>query len=199
MEALVRTVKRGLRYAAHGQRLTAAEYLTVSYEVANMVNERPIGYKPSADSELTIFTPNSLLLGRSSAKNPGQWLPPAENLKSRFQLVVSVADLFWKRWCELYAPSLVRQSKWYRQGENLKEGDIVIVCDSNHLRGEYRLARVKDVFPGIDGKVRKVSLAYKNFKAGEKISEYNGARDTIITRAVQRLALLVPEDTGTEE
>ena len=198
VEALVKTVKRCLAYAVNERRLTAAEYLTVSYEVANMVNERPIGYKPSSDSDLNIFTPNSLLLGRSSARNPGEWLPPADNLKTRFQLVTAVADTFWKRWCELYAPSLIRQNKWCGAGRNLKPDDVVLVSDRNLLRGKYRLARVLEVYPGVDGQVRKVSLAYKNFAPGEAMSEYKGVGDTVITRAVQRLALLVPESTTSE-
>ena len=47
---------------------------------------------------------------------------------------------------------------------------------------------------GNDGNIRRVRLSYRNFKIGEPVSEYSGAQDTIITRAVQRLALLVSED-----
>ena len=56
------------------------------------------------------------------------------------------------------------------------------------------MARVIEVFPGIDGNVRKVRLCYKNFRTGEPLSSYAGAPDTKITRAVQRLALIVGED-----
>ena len=42
-ESMVKTVKKCLQFAVHSQRLTPAEYLTISYEIANLVNERPIG------------------------------------------------------------------------------------------------------------------------------------------------------------
>ena len=41
-EAMVKTVKKCLQFAIHSERLTPAEYLTVAYEIANLVNERPI-------------------------------------------------------------------------------------------------------------------------------------------------------------
>ena len=60
------------------------------------------------------------------------------------------------------------------------------------------MGKVKETFPGRDGQVRRVSLTYKNFKPGEAISHYQGAPDTEVTRAVQRLALLVPVDKEDE-
>ena len=95
---------------------------------------------------------------------------------------------------ELYAPALVVQRKWHTATRNLCPGDVVIVADKNTLRGDYRLALVQDVFPGEDGKVRKVTVKYKSYRTGEKVHEYRGARDTVVSRAVQRLALVVPVD-----
>ena len=95
---------------------------------------------------------------------------------------------------ELYAPALEVQRKWHTATRNLCPGDVVIVADKNTLRGDYRLALVQDVFPGEDGKVRKVTVKYKSYRTGEKVHEYRGARDTVVSRAVQRLALLVPVD-----
>ena len=63
------------------------------------------------------------------------------------------------------------------------------------LKGNYKLAEVVETFPGPDGKVRKVSLRYKNFKPGESASVYKGALDTVVIRAVQRLALIVPSES----
>ena len=70
----------------------------------------------------------------------------------------------------------------------------MIVADKNTLRGDYRLALVQDVFPGEDGKMRKVTVKYKSHRTGENVHEYRGARDTVVSRTVQRLALLVPVD-----
>ena len=70
----------------------------------------------------------------------------------------------------------------------------MLVTDSNQLGKKYRLARVHKVFPSADGQVRRVALCYKNYKVQGKAIEYTGGGDTIITRSVHRLALLVPVD-----
>ena len=193
VEALVKTVKKSLHFGIHSQRLTPAEYLTVAYETANMVNERPIGFRPTPDSPINILIPNALLLGRSSARCPSNIMPSCGSLKTRLQVVQAATDDFWIRWTELYAPSLVKQTKWFNPQKNLKRGDIVLVAESG-LKGSYKLARVIEANIGKDRHVRSAKLAYKNFKVGEPVSEYSGAHDTIITRAIQKLALLVPEE-----
>ena len=104
-----------------------------------------------------------------------------------------MVENFWKRWTESYAPTLLVQCKWHTERRNLRP-DVVIVADKNTLRGDYRLALVKEVFPGEDGKVRRVAIQYKSYRTGEKAHEYRGARDTVVLRAVQRLALLVPAE-----
>ena len=190
-ESLVKTVKRCMQFSIHSQRLTPAEYLAVAYEIANLINERPIGHRPAPDSPVNIFTPNMLLLGRSSAKNPSIYLPDHSNLSTRFELVRSVTTEFWKRWIELYVPSLVKQNKWLNSGRDLVSGDVVLIAEKG-FKGEYKLAQVTSTFPGPDGKVRKVNLRYKNMKNNEPVKIYKGALDTEVSRAVQKLALLVP-------
>ena len=60
------------------------------------------------------------------------------------------------------------------------------------MREKYHIAKVAEVFPGKDGKVRKVTIVYKTLKQGEKMRTYKGAHDTSVSRSAQRLALLVP-------
>ena len=199
VEALVKSAKKAINIAIHNQRLSVPELLTLSYEIANTMNERPIGVAPGSDSELSMITPNSLLLGRATANNPGGWQTKEANTSSRYNLVQSLADSFWSHWIQLCAPSLVLQSKWHTSRRNLKPGDVVLVVDSSVLRSEYRLAVIREVFPGDDHKVRKVSLSYKIYKVGESVAQYSGAKDQVVTRSVQRLVLIVPVDQNEEE
>jgi hypothetical protein len=194
VESLVKSTKRAIHYAVHNQRLSVPEFLTVCSEVANLLNERPIGNLPSSDSDLNILTPNTLLLGRATAVNPRGWQPQSSNLNTRYRIVQAVVEEFWKKWTELYAPTLLIQRKWNTAYRNLKPGDIVIIADKNTLRGEYRLGEVKEVIPSKDNKVRQVTVRYKSYKVGEKAHHYSGARDIVVSRSVQRLALLVPVD-----
>ena len=194
VEALVKSAKRSIHFAVNDQRLSVPEFQTLCSEVSNLLNERPIGNLPSTDSEMNVLTPNSLLLGRATAVNPLGWQPHGLRITTRYHLVQAITDEFWRKWTELYAPTLVVYRKWHTAYRNLKPGDIVIVADKNTLRGEYRLAEVKEVFPGSDGKVRQVTVRYKAYKVGEDVREYSGARDITVSRSVHRLALLVPVD-----
>ena len=192
VESLVKSTKRAIHFAVHNQRLSVPEFLTVCTEVANLLNERPIGVQSKEDSDITLFTPNSLLLGRATAQNPGGWQPYNESFKTRYHLVQVITDHFWKKWTELYVPTLMVNQKWNTASPDLCPGDVVMVADNNALRGEYRLGLIKEVHPGADGKVRRVSLTYKQYKVGEKVQTYSGAKDIVVVRSVQRLALLVP-------
>ena len=68
---------------------------------------------------------------------------------------------------------------------------MVLVADSNLLRGTYNLAKVCETHPGKDGKVRTATLTYKKYRIGEAVREYKGAIDVKIKRSVQRLVRLV--------
>ena len=190
VEALIKSTKKALFLSIKNDRLSPSELLTIFTEVANVLNERPIGVRPSPDSFINILTPNNLLLGRSSADNPGCY-DSSVSLFSRINVVEKIVDVFWKHWVILYAPTLVRQTKWKSVQDDLKAGDIVLVLDQNALRGEYKIARVENVLPSHDGHIRSATLSYKRFKAGEKPHIYNGGSDVQITRSVQRLVRLV--------
>lgn len=71
----MKSAKRAIHFSVHNQRLSVPEFQTLCYEVANVLNERPIGSTLGLESELNILTPNSLLLGRATAVNPRGWQP----------------------------------------------------------------------------------------------------------------------------
>ena len=193
VEALIKSVKRAILMSVKDQRLSLPELLTSFTSIANTLNERPIGTVPSTDSALSILTPNSLLLGRSKAGNPGNYEQlTSVSLFSRLKLVKSVEVQFWKHWVELYVPTLIKQQKWKEVQRNMKVGDVVLVLEASPagFKDHFRLARVCEILPGEDGKVRKVKVALKNYKIGDR--HYCGAPDTILVRSVQRLVLLLP-------
>ena len=142
VESLIKAAKRVIHFAVSTQRLSVPEFLTVCSEVSNLLNERPIGVKPSTDSTINILTPNSLLLGRATASNPLGCQPYETNIATRYHLVQSVVKDIWKRWTELYAPTLVAQSKWHTASHNLHPGDVVIVADKNTLTEEITTWRL---------------------------------------------------------
>ena len=72
--------------------------------------------------------------------------------------------------------------------------DLVLIQDSNLVRGQWRLGIVSNTFPGSDGKVRKVEVQYKNPKQGDPVTKYQGRGYVTIERPVHRLVLLIPKD-----
>ena len=184
-EALVKSVKRALTAAVgdsnNHMRLKFSEMLTVMYEAAELVNERPIGQHPSHPDE-GYLCPNDLLLGRSSNEVPQGIFEHHANNKSRFFFVQSVVNNFWRRWTREVFPNLVIQKKWHTESRNLMKGDVVLVQDINAVRGSWKKAVVCDLKPSKDHRVRRVVISYRS-PTGVHIE---------VERPIQNLVLLVP-------
>ena len=198
-ESLIKSVKRSIRFSINNQRLSFSELSALFYEVANLMNERPIGLLPvSSDSMINLLTPNCFLIGRATSKNPVAFKYVQGNLSSRLQLVNRLVDIFWENWIQTCSPSLMTQSKWQQRKHPVKVGDVVLVYEPNTIKGQYKLGLITETIPSKDGVIRKVKLSYKNYKVNEKVTCYSGAPDVIVTRSVQRLSLLVPVEADQE-
>ena len=183
VEALVKTVKRALNCAVGSQIMTFSELQTCMFEAGQLVNQRPIGRVPSAPDDGSYLSPNDMLLGRSSPKAPQIAFEKLAEERTRIGFIQQVVNSFWKRWTREVFPQMVGRPKWHTSSRNLEEGDIVLVQDSNALRGEWKMARVTEALLGLDGKVRRVKLFYRTRGTGSSQE---------IERAVQNLILLVP-------
>ena len=64
-EALVKSCKLALKKAIGEHVLTPFELYTCLLEVANLVNQKPIGRKPNDSDDGAYLCPNDMLLGRS--------------------------------------------------------------------------------------------------------------------------------------
>ena len=182
-EALVKSVKKALNASIGDQVLSYNELQTVVFEAAQIVNQRPIGQHPSHPDDGTYLTPNDLLLGRSSSHVPQGPFQESTNTKQRFNFLQEVVGQFWKRWVREVFPQLIIQPKWHVERRGLKKGDVVLVQDSNVVRGEWKMAIVTEPIPSTDGKIRKAVLSYRDNRSDKKNIE--------ITRPVQRLIVLV--------
>jgi hypothetical protein len=188
-EALIKSNKVSLSSTIGSSVMTFAELETVIFEVANYINERPIGLKNNDPNEGSYLCPNDLLLGRaSSSVPPGSW-SAKECFKLRWKFVQQVVDSFWNRWIRDYFPTLIIRPKWQSSTKNLKVGDIVMVQDSNLVRGQRKRVQVHEANLGKDGKVRGVQIRYK---ALETNNTYHGCDDTRIRRSVNRLVVFLP-------
>ena len=181
-ESLVKSVKKALTVAIANNVMTFSELQTVCFESANLVNERPIGRHPTSIEDGSYLCPNDLILGRCSSRVPSGPFRETRNPRLRFEFVQRVINAFWKHWTRDFFPSLTIRKKWHTAHRNVMVGDIVLIQDSNQIRGKWKLGNVTKVFPDDTGKVRKAEVTYKQEQRSP----------VTVLRAVQRLVVLVP-------
>lgn len=54
--------------------------------------------------------------------------------------------------------NLQQRNKWNKKRRDVEINDVVVLQDDLAPRHQWKLAKVVDVFPGADGRVRKVKL-----------------------------------------
>ena len=189
-ESLIRLVKKHIVRIIGDNILTFGELQTVLFEITNLMNERPIGTKPGSDINLgTYLCPNDLLLGRSGLQAPQEIFATSSDLKSRQKFIDQITDNFWKKWMRDFFHTLIIRQKWHTTIRNLQIGDIVLIQDSNMIRGKWKMGQVSAILPSSDDRVRDVMVRYKQQREGKT---YTGIKDTEIKRSAHRLVLLLP-------
>ena len=163
-ESLVKITKRSLKHNISGNVLTFGQLQTVLFEVANIINSRPIGIISGSDPSCpSPITPNDLILGRASSGVPQGPFDheKSKNNTKRFRFLQELVSQWWANWYQSVFPSLVPSYKWHQRHRNVRVGDVCLIRYRKELRATYRLGRVKEVKVGTDGLVRTVSLEYK--------------------------------------
>ena len=68
--------------------------------------------------------------------------------------------------------------------------------NSTALRGQWKLAEVAIANAGLDGKVKDVTLHYKNHITG---AQYSGQKDVLINRSIHKLVAVLPFEEQTQK
>ena len=170
--------------------LTFSKLQTTLFEMANVLNQRPIGIKPAFNIDLGKYLcPNDLLLGRSSGAVPsGKWSDKA-SFRDIMDFNDNMVKAFLEKWSRDFWPSLIVRQKWHFEKRDLCIGDVVMFLDPNLIKNCWKLGEVIIAERGKDGKVRNVSIRYKPRKEGVR---YNGQKDMIITRSAHKIVVILP-------
>ena len=144
-EALVKSCKLALKKAIGEHILTPFELYTCLLEVANLVNQRPIGRPTSDPDDGAYLCPNDMLLGRASPEVPQGPFQETKNPRKGVQFVQKIVDSFWRRWTRDVFPLLVPRKKWNSERRNVRVNDVVVVQDGTAIRGKWRVGRVIEV------------------------------------------------------
>ncbi|XP_022079226.1 uncharacterized protein LOC110973069 [Acanthaster planci] len=158
-EREVRSVKNAL-YAILGNRTVSAAVLYTSLvEVEALLNSKPLGYVSSDVADPDPITPFTLLLGRPDHAPP-QVVYPDQYIhgRRRWRQCQALMQQFWKEFVDSYLPSMQARQKWRKEEDDLAVGNVVLMIDPHQVRASWPLARIIEVLPGDDGRVRAVRV-----------------------------------------
>ena len=191
-ESLIKSVKKTLAHVVVGSNVhTFSGLQMVFFEVANIVNSRPIGIVSGSDPTcLDPITPNHLLLGRSTTEVATGPFDETRNVNKRYKFLQTLVNSWWNRWYETVLPSLVPSYKWLQRHRNVQVGDVCLIRYKNDVRSTYRLGQVVKAEPGSDGLVRKVVLKYKL---------PNAKTFRLVDRPIHGIAVIVPVEEQAQE
>jgi hypothetical protein len=144
------------------------ELHTILTGIEAALNSRPVGQ--GGDNWETL-TPSHLLSGEKLTAIPSGSEPDTnKDLSREFRLKQKVTEDFWRHWKREYLLQLRNYHEVRRpSGEHPKfrVGDIVLLQEDIRPRHLWKRARLEDIHPGRDGKIRTVTLRQAD---GSKIS-----------------------------
>lgn len=132
-------------------------------KVSAIMNARPLVPVSSDPESPLILTPALLLTLKTGSLPP----PPGDfknsiMLKEQRKRVQSLADTFWGKWKREYIHPLQFHHKWQNKRPSLKDGDIVLLKDTQAKRNEWPMRVITKIFPSQDGLVRRVEVTTSN-------------------------------------
>ncbi|XP_055604565.1 uncharacterized protein LOC129752812 [Uranotaenia lowii] len=161
-ERMVRSVKEAMKALNDGRKLTDEILWTTLSEVQEMINLRPLTYKPQDDSCEEALTPNHFLRTvKAEDFQPTTETELADALKSIFHRAQFLADKMWQRWIKEYLPSINQRTKWFQEIRKLQKNDLVFVVTGKD-RKQWVRGIVEEVLEGQDGKVRQALIRTGN-------------------------------------
>jgi len=182
-ENAVKITKHHLYRVIKDSRLNLEELQTLLCQIEACVNSRPMTPLSSDPGEPNALTPAHFLIGGPLL------LPPEPDIPSeivshlrRWKHVQGLMQLFWKRWHKEYLPQLQVRGRWVTPRKNMSVDDIVIIKEDCTPPTKWKLGRIVQVHPGIDGIVRVVTL--------------QTSAQTKVRRPVAKLCRLPTEDEG---
>ena len=177
------------------KRLDSASLRTFLYEVMAIINSRPLTTEHLNDpSGPEPLTPNHILTMKPTVilPPPGQFIKEDLYLQKRWRRVQYLANEFWVRWKKEYLLSLQPRQKWQKKRRDSKVNDIVLLQDDLAPRNEWKLARVTEVYPGLDSKVRKLRLLVSNTTFDKKGKPT--VKTVFLERSIHKVVTLLEAD-----
>ena len=153
---------------------------TLLFEIAGLLNSRPLTYASSDPDDFRPLTPNDFMNRPPTAHVPAGNFDDADP-RQQFRYSQRAINIFWGIWRSNYLQSLSGRSKWQKPERNMAINDVVMEVDHSLGRGQWSIGHIDKVYPGDDNLVRAVDVKLPN---------------GIFRRGIQRLCLLEPNDSA---
>ncbi|XP_026464229.1 uncharacterized protein LOC113366789 [Ctenocephalides felis] len=158
-EGSIKIMKSHLRRVIGSHCLTYEEYVTLLTQVEAVLNSRPLLSMSDDSTDASYLSPSHFLIGDIMTPVPEPYNPnlSANKLKI-YKQITTMRDQFWKTWSNQYLNQLQTRHKWSDSCSNLKIDSVVLIKEDNAPPLYWQLARIVDIKPGADGKVRVVNI-----------------------------------------
>ncbi|XP_047991118.1 uncharacterized protein LOC125230126 [Leguminivora glycinivorella] len=159
-EAGIKSVKYHLKRVVGETVLTYEELNSVIVQIEGILNSRPMTALPATNvNETPYLSPAHFLTGAPLTTYPEKdCTKEPVSLTKFWDQCNRMVQNFWKQWYKQYLVQLQNRPKWRKDCKNIEVGTLVIVKDDNVTPLRWPMARVVEVFPGVDGKVRALSI-----------------------------------------
>ncbi|XP_066157666.1 uncharacterized protein [Euwallacea fornicatus] len=162
-ESAIKNAKYHMVRIIGNAHFTFEELSTTLTQIEAILNSRSLCPLFNDPSDFQCLTPGHFLIGRALTSYPDQDVTHVPNNRLNFfQRLAQIQQLFWKRWSINYLNLLQNRPKWLTPSPNLKVNDLVLVKEDNSIPLHWPLARVEQVMPGPDGRVRVVKIKTQN-------------------------------------
>ncbi|KAM4591910.1 uncharacterized protein PAE49_019480 [Odontesthes bonariensis] len=138
--------------------LTHEVLSTVMAEVSAIINARPLTTISTDSNAPSLLTPAMILTQKVCSPPPPGCFVDADLHRHQWRRVQHLANTFWERWRREYLSTLQSRCKWQKGHPNIKEGDLVLLRDTQMKRNQWPMALVTKTFPASDGRVRTLEL-----------------------------------------
>ncbi|XP_049870067.1 uncharacterized protein LOC126369610 [Pectinophora gossypiella] len=158
-EAAVKSMKFHLKRIVLNSALTYEQLNTVLCQIEAVLNSRPILPLSEDVSDYCYLTPGHFLVGTALTMYPEVDISDTKTNRLGFwKHCINLQQRFWKAWHKCYLNTLQNRGKWCDPMPNVCVGNLVLMREPNSPPLVWPMARVVEVFPGKDGKVRALTL-----------------------------------------
>ncbi|KAG5666222.1 hypothetical protein PVAND_017642 [Polypedilum vanderplanki] len=174
-ERLIREVKRAIEVTINERKVSKVTLNIAVQDAVQRINNRPLTYNSISHEDDQILTPHLLAKGRSGwpllpSQSKVNSAPNNKEDKLIYHKGKAIADEIMRRFVSEYLTVLTKRDKWFKNVDDIKVDDLVILIDPDQTRKEWPRAKVIATYPGKDNRVRVVDLMFADRSIDKEVT-----------------------------